>query len=629
MRPSPRPPSMRGAAPAVAAAFVVAAAVLTPPRPAYACGPDFDIELLADRAGALDQLEDGIFLDEAARLMPPPAPAFVSMVGADGTVDPAAEGAAEHALYALGAAEFRADHPDAAERAFEQLLALPPAARRARSTWAAYMLGRLRTGMDADNAGAIAAYRQVRALAEAGFRDDGGLALSSLGQEARLVATSIAAVHLYAEQAARGHPDGGTSLLFVVRALIERGAEAEIVTDPVGQRLLAAYLWSRADELDDTQRARLWAALLARPALAGADRLAAAAYRNGDVALARELASRADDTPVARRVRAKLALRAGDTATAEALLVSIDDGSSPRICGDRAVLAAGVGRFTDAMERAWAVRARYPDAVYLAERVLTLDELSAFVATLPPPARASDGRWVVDTVTMRGILGRRLMRAERFAEAIPYLALEHVLHAATYAGAIERARATTDDITRAEALYDASRLARRHGLEILGTAHAPDWETHHGDYDLSEYMAEVDPGRWLTDEERRRVAASAPDRGERWHYRHVASRLAEQAADLLPRQSQAYAATMCWSARHVRHVDDERVQDLYARYLDEGPAVSMSFGHDCPEPAFARARRFIPLGPAPVWQLVLTAVVCAIGAILLWRRMRPRVTPRP
>ncbi|HUQ04626.1 MAG TPA: hypothetical protein VM261_19130 [Kofleriaceae bacterium] len=647
------------------AAAAVAATLFAAPRPARACGPDFQIELLSRRATTLAELEDGIFVDEAEHLVPSPARRYLVMAGTDGVVDPAHESAAERALYRLGADAWNADDVATAERAFQQLLALPPAARQARSTYAAYMLARIRTWRDDDGASAIAAYRQVRALADAGFRDDGGLAASSLGQEARLHASQLDAVRLYAEQAAHGHPDGGTSLLFVARAIIDRGDAHILLDDVVGQRLLAAYLYARSDELDEAQLARIWREVLARAgadrpvALAGADRFAAAAYRRGDFATARSLLDASSamavdaadrDTSLARRVRAKLALRDGDTATAAALLASIDTGdtaatgatgatgptgataASPRVCGDRTVLATAAGDFTLAMDRAWAMRARYTDALYLAERVLTIDELRAFVDRLPPPDNvASDGRWGIDTTTMRGLLARRLVRDGRIADAVPYFAPRERRHALDYAGALERARTTTDDLTRAEALFTASRIARRHGLEIMGTAHAPDWEHYYADYDLSEYTSTEDPGALFTAAEDARVAASAPDSTRRYHYRHVAADLAAEAIDFLPRQSQARASVMCWSARHVRYRDPQRLEDLYHRYLREGPFAGheSDFGIECSEPDFAAARASLPLGPAPAWQLVLTAILCALGAAYVFHRMWPRVTPRP
>ena len=44
-------------------------------RPARACGPDFPLELLADRDAVIAGLPEGIFVDEAAALVPARAPA--------------------------------------------------------------------------------------------------------------------------------------------------------------------------------------------------------------------------------------------------------------------------------------------------------------------------------------------------------------------------------------------------------------------------------------------------------------------------------------------------------------------------------------------------------------------------
>ncbi|MFP2931687.1 hypothetical protein ACLESO_42190, partial [Pyxidicoccus sp. 3LG] len=57
-----------------------------------------------------------------------------------------------------------------------------------------------------------------------------------------------------------------------------------------------------------------------------------------------------------------------------------------------------------------------------------------------------------------------------------------------YVEARERARTTRDAMgRRARALYEAARLARKDGMEILGTETAPDWSQTDGYYDKSEY----------------------------------------------------------------------------------------------------------------------------------------------
>ncbi|HVK77440.1 MAG TPA: hypothetical protein VM734_29235 [Kofleriaceae bacterium] len=629
-----------------------ATALAVPTRDARACGPEFPPDLLSNRGRSLLDLREGIFADEAVALVPPPSRRYD--VVADGAVDPRTESLLEGAFYAAGARAFHAGDLAAAAHAFEAILALPPAARRHRSTFAAYMLGRVRDG-DA----AIRAYQQVRALTDAGFLDEAGLAASSLGQEARLhyrAGDTATAVRLYAEQAAHGHGDGATSLLIVVRDGIRVDHGAELAASPIGQRLLAAYLYSRRDELTDEQYADLVDRLAALPAVAGADRLAAAVYRAGDWDRAASLVARADDSAIARWVRAKLALRAGDTATAERLLASIadaDPAAPDRVSGERTALALAGDRPLDAMAHAWRARATFPeDALHVAERVLTIDELIAFVDALPgdAPAHAPDdvvaddldddfvdvdSWWAMTTTDLRLTLARRLMRAGRYAEASPYFTPALRPTALAFATAMTRAARTGDRFVRARALYDASRIARRDGLEILGTSLGPDWAFYDAQFDPSDHGRDpIAPDPWTGAVERARIAASAPSDPHRYHYRFLASTLAEQAAELMPHQSQAFAASLCWSARHIFYRDSERVQRLYARYVDRGPAaVDMDFGQTCPEPEFDRARRFLrpPRAPAPRWPLAVIVALAGVTVVALVRRLRPlgRQVPRP
>lgn len=611
-------------------------------RPAEACGPDFPVHLLAQRDATLLELREGVFLIEATRLVDPPERPFVVRVGSDTddqrTDDQSARaggGDAERKLYERGARAFHDGELRAAERAFVQLLALPADQRRHRSTWAAYMLGRIRTG-----AAAIESYARVRALVADGFADDLGLAASSLGQEARVhlqMGDPRTAVELYARQAAHGHPHGATSLLLVVRDLVDRQAEGPLIGDPVGQKLLATYLFTRSTELSEAARERLWQALSESDNPAGFDRLAAFAYRQGRWDIAGYLARKSDRTALSRWVLGKLALRAGDTAEAERLLaqagdqldgraescwqgVSLQSPDTARMSGERAALALARGRALDAMTHAWQARQWHPDAMYIAERVLTIEELRVFVADLATAGSpADDSRWwTLDENMLRGILARRLMRAGRYDAAWAYFAESEKQPAGTYAAAMDMARSATDQIARAEGLFAAAQIARAHGLEILGTAHAPDWGFYGAQYDLSEWQPTELSGDFLSDVEQWRRRSSAPASNQRYHYRYIASELAERAADELPRQSQAFAAALCHSARYVFHTDRVRVRDLWNRYVREGPMVPFapSFGQSCPEPNFASARLYLPPAPdEPRWLLWIALGLLSLALV--------------
>jgi hypothetical protein len=551
---------------------------------ALACGPDFPVELLARREASLLELGSGVFLEEAARLVTAPEPAFVVAQWTEPDGARSGGGDRERRAYEEGARLYNeGDHAGAAA-AFAAVLALPEAERRNRSTWAAYMLGRLGGIEDG-----IARYREVRVLARAGLDDELGLAVSSLGQEGRLhlhAGRVGVAVALYAEQAARGSADGAVSLLQVARDQVRAGAEAELLEDELGQRLLSLYLHTRGHELDEPTRARVWSSVRAADRVAGADRLAAAAYRAGRWEEARDFAGRDPDARLSRWVLAKLALRDGDRAEADRLLglVAAEPGcDAERAHGERAVLTLAQGKPVDAAEHAWRARAIHPDVYYIAERVLTVDELVAFVRAHPGDKELS------------AVLARRLMRAGRFAEAEPWFVDdEHRSRARALADAMS-ASTRGDRFERAAALFEASRVTRRHGLEILGTAHAPDWALYGGGIDPGHWTKGDPPGAWVTDDERSRVDRSAPEASDRYHYRVVASRLAERAADHLPPRSQAFAASLCHAAKYVMNRDTDRVQSLWSRYVREGPMVDFAgtFGQSCPPPEIERSRELL------------------------------------
>lgn len=76
----------------------------------------------------------------------------------------------------------------------------------------------------------------------------------------------------------------------------------------------------------------------------------------------------------------------------------------------------------------------------------------------------------------------------------------------------------------------------------------------------------------------------------RFHYRHVAAEHAIQAAELVPRRSQAYASLLCHGAMWTGNRVEET---LYERYVKHGAAMPgmTAFGGRCPEPSWSGAAR--------------------------------------
>jgi hypothetical protein len=518
----------------------------------------------------------------------------------------------------------------------------------------------------------------VRAAVAGGAADPLGLAVASYGEEAlihRKRGNTAAAVKLYAEQAAQGSPSGRASLLFTARELFADDAQlAAALKDPLLQQLLASYVYTRTGELEGYENGqpvpserlqRYYTAVeAADPAtLAGADRVAAAAYRTGRFELAGKLAPRSDGA-LAHWVRAKLALRAGDDkAAADAYALAArafprdeDWGSNPnegyfydgfkpacRVDGERGILALKRGDYVEALALFHASGEQYwADEAHIAERVLSVEELKQFVDARVPaptaPAKPSDEGMMPPqpAAQLRALLGRRLLRAGRYDDAAAYFPAELRETAAAYAKA--RVDAPKQGrIEQAETLFRAAKLARESGMEILGFELAPDAAIHGGMYETGEFAPDAQDKKFVGADEAQRFAASAPQPAQRFHYRYVAADLANQAAGLVPARSQAFAAMLCSATGWLVNRDVPAARRYYDRYVAEGPYVAWAgnFGHDCPAPDFSGAAKRLQFErvrwakqmlrrAAP---FVAGGLVVLVAGFVIWRRRRTK-TPR-
>lgn len=658
--------------------------------PAAACGPDFPVRLLENRSTVLLAAPEGTFHLEAGHIVEPRtrdwplASGFrrdqiaaglteeelglVHAMAAAPSVEAALQiGAAlpeELRLYGAGAHRYHADVGDRGRSHFAQVVALPAEERRRRGIWARYMLGRLAASVDE----AVEHYEALRAEVTAGAADPMGLAVSSLGEEARrwLPLDRTRALALYAEQSAMFSSRADLSLRFVLRDMVAQATDDELaawVQDPVTRRLLVVFLWTRgpregAGEPGRVTRARLLEAIEAAgiDEVEHADELAALAYQAGAYESARAWAERAGaDSPLAWWIRAKLALRDGDDGSAAAAyakaavafpideswqmplptsygevyhrmpvrqMVHAEQGLHRLSRGDyvaalRSLLGAVQG---GEIELGW--RQGWEDAAHVAERVLTADELVAFVG--------QEGESLREDVRggLRALLGRRLMREGRPAEAVGYFddpALAS--QARAYADALARTE-RGGAVDRAEAWLEAAEIVRP-GIDLFGTVGAPDYEAFDGVFERwSERSLVPDDVAWRGPDESMRVTASAAAPPVRFHYRQVASTHAEAAADLLPTDSQAFAVSLCKAAEYVMmRGPRERVDELYLRYVREGPLYEGSgrFGAWCPEPDFDGLRARMRAAWWRTWGppgAVGLGLVLLIGAAWFIRRER-------
>ena len=491
---------------------------------ALACGGDFVWSLLDNRAATLDTmpLDSKSFAYAEAHLFPSPNDKLITeetgYINGEGIAEVVlaevaglasdqadvvhqmrAEASGDSAfnkgtmlpaavrLYTAGAVDFHKGDSAKAIRRFQAILDLPASERRDREVWAAFMLGRIYGGKD-DIAEASKSFALTRELVNKGAPDPLGLGVASFGEEARLhlkravalqTATKmsprqqreygreiVAAVRLYAEQAAHGSKVGIDSLRWVIDEVTDVDlAVAASICDPMVQQLLVARTldadtWTSHDP-DDNQGSTPTSQVstLVRSVqkcgsgnLIAADRLAAIAYRDGDYPLAHRLAIQMT-TPLAMWVQARLAMQKGDVAEAAKYYAAAskafppsgdtnasDDETKALLVGESGVLTLSRGEYVDALEQLYPYAATFwDDAAYIAERVLTVDELKTFVDThkdtevQPAVSPLGYGHDAADTLTqfwfpdgrgpadhMRDLLARRLVRAGRYQEALKY-----------------------------------------------------------------------------------------------------------------------------------------------------------------------------------------------------------------
>ena len=590
--------------------------------------------------------------------------------------------------YAAGAFEFQRDNVQAAVPFFQAVLALPEDKRAPRAAIAAFMLGRIAVqNGEADKA--IASFQQTRNLVRAGAPDPDGLAVASFGEEARIhfrrakgmlqddalpdaavgeFRREIAlAIRLYAEQSASGSWIGPTSLRLVAqRLLADRSTVAAAIEIPEAQRLLVAlFLAGFENEIPDPdtppgQKGNRWSlhpfnpnvsatellSMLMDAAerhgqdwLADGDQLAALAYQEAQYSAAARLSAKSS-SPLASWIKAKLALQAGNVAGATELYarmagsmlapdgdVTLDSQMRAQALAEDGVVAVGRGDFIEALTLLDKAQGYEREANYVADRLLTIDELKSFIdqkAKAPPDQVATRSAAISD------ILARRLMRAGRFDEAQRYFAEKKTAGKATnYASDLTLARTGSTGIARAEAWFTAAKIARYDGMEMMGTDCAPDYSN----FRCVEGSPPAEGTSLATPDERQRFAASGTVPSKRFHYRYIAVDEAIHAADVLPPRSEAYAAVLCWASHWMLSSHEpEQAWQLYQRYVRDGAHVSWAshFGQLCPAPDFANAEAS---GEHARWlklhsllhrnRLAVGAVVAALaGAVfgLWWRR---------
>jgi LysM repeat protein len=553
----------------------------------------------------------------------------------------------EFADYFEGAIAWQNHKTWDANRAWERLLELPPSERHFKSVWAAFMLGNYYAEDVTNNPyyeiklsdedEALKYFGQVRTLATNGYTDSLGLATASLGEEARVYLRRKnyeRAIELYLEQFAAGDDSAVNSLRFAAaRAIAETNSTPaqlkNLANNSRARRVITAYLISRRPYDDANEAAnspdannyfdRTTAWLNAVESadvkdVESASQLALAAYRANQMEIAQRWINRAGRELVAQWLQAKLFMRAGKTAEAARLLASLSrefpqqpPGTNAPVSfaqslyvtvnsawgdtipigsqafGELGVLHLARREYTEALDAL--LRSGYwMDAAYVAERVLTTDELKGYIDRTWSVAINSGSNSNENTLSpltgftrpmtsreqIRYLLARRLARETSGPVALPYFPTNY---SGNYKTLLSELTVGHDETlpaeVRARNLFAAAVMTRTNGLELFGTEMEPDWEIDGGNYDFgftwqnratNEFQAKIN---LAGADEIERASSRHVDPEKRFHYRWQAAALAWEAAQLMPDNSDDTARVLCTAGTWLKDRDPQAADKFY------------------------------------------------------------------
>jgi len=226
----------------------------------------------------------------------------------------------------------------------------------------------------------------------------------------------------------------------------------------------------------------------------------------------------------------------------------------------------------------------WTDAAFVAERVLTSDELKKYVDQIPaaPSTGKTEGRSASDS--LRYLLGRRFVREDHYEDAAKYLPPPYDKVVKAYASALKAGgEPKMSKEARAEAWFTAAWLARYLGMELMGTEVAPDVFDTGGSFSITDLAKQRLTGKYETvtyegDQEKtvatpiilkaskqelQRLAKNKISPNVRFHYRVVAAALAMRAAALLPDSSEELADVINTAGQWAKDRDDKLADNCY------------------------------------------------------------------
>lgn len=494
------------------------------------------------------------------------------------------------------------------------------------------------------------------------------------------------AIALYTQQQADGfipsahsspiRDDSSIDSLAVIAgwALNSSSELPSLIKEPLTRRVLVAFALSEYPNSTTDAHQHLLNAFTSNPTLTveNADQLATLAYRDGSYREASTFASHSH-SPLATWIQAKIAIHDGHIKDATTLYdraiqalkanpQRLSDDSTALLKGENGTVQLAQGDIlqafntffnamifepgqpvtedaTDAANKGFiprsfdddilapynAIERINTDLFYLAERILTVNELKTFIDRRLPQERVfAQKSYVLSTTDiLYDLLARRLVREGRPEEALPYFRVisrtdpeitkNDPLYRSpydktqSYIHALQKAHDSLNPISAAQYWFEYATIVHNDGMTIMGYEQTPDYVSSEdglynqgsGSDPIEPFEKKITPVAYATSIETARYEASRPHPVDmRFHYHYRAYELIRKASTLLPPHSQAFAMVLCQGIQWSLHSGDtDTAHALYERYIDEGAYGSFSasigpYNARCEAPDFDGARYF-------------------------------------
>lgn len=555
---------------------------------------------------------------------------------------------AEFALYVRGAAAYDADDYTSAIEHWKAVLALPASDRSYRGAWASYMIGKVM--LITDQGDPVEWFEKTRALVREGSRDSIGVTTESVGWQARAEKDAKEfqqALHHYWEWGKAGGDQDNviSSIRFTCRDAVKLEAIAPgLVKDPLTRKLITTWVLCHGvcdghDETESSSPLTIWSKWASAVERSGVkldpeecDRMAWAAYELGRMDEAERWISRTKEhSPVGTWLMAKLALWNGKIDEGVKLLASAvplipdEEWSRPseqwedtgiasrakaRALGELGMLRLGRREYVAALDAFMTADKYWQDAAFIAERVLTIPELTEYVRTHPVSAKENPDHDYAfcepDSYpsALKDLLARRLVRAGKLEEARSYVKPELLPTLDDYIKHMQIAKSKSAGAReRATSLYTAAMITRKYGMELMGTELDPDWTMTDGEFEREpaserRRLSNPDPQErnalsppasirksiGPTSDEERRTQASAPEIAQRFHYRYKASELMWECAKLLPDNDPMTCAALYYGGIWHKNRDEKYADRFYKALIRR--CRNTEFGKEADKPTW-------------------------------------------